>query len=84
MKKFVLYLSHIHTTKSTDTQTTALHEAASAGSLECVLYLMSQGADKASLNCNGETPFDCTTELEIREYICPRKENTQYMCDLNL
>ena len=53
--------------QSTVTQSTALHEAASAGSLECVQYLMSMGSDKAALNWNGETPFDCTTELEIRE-----------------
>ena len=35
--------------------------------------MLSQGANKAALNCNGETPFDCTTELEIREYVQEKK-----------
>ena len=55
--------------QSTDTQSSALHEAATAGSLECVQYLLGQGADRSALNCNGETPFDCSTQLEIRQCV---------------
>ena len=55
--------------QSTDTQSTALHEAATAGSLECVQYLLGQGADRSALNCNGDSPFDCSTQLEIRQCV---------------
>ena len=47
--------------------TSALHEAASANSLPTVQCLLSAGASVSAQNSAGETPFDSTTLVEIRQ-----------------
>ena len=53
-------------TQSSDTLSTPLHEAATVNSLPTVEFLISAGANLTAQNVAGETPFDCTTLLEIR------------------
>lgn len=58
----------ILSTQSTDTtQSTPLHEAASANSLDVVEYLLELGADISAKNSSGEVPFDCSTSVEVRK-----------------
>ena len=52
--------------QSSDTLSTPLHEAATVNSLPTVEFLISAGANLTAQNVAGETPFDCTTLLEIR------------------
>lgn len=53
--------------QSTDTLSTALHEAGAINSVDTVKYLLSVGANKGNINHAGELPFDSTNDPEIRK-----------------
>ena len=54
--------------QSTDTGSSALHEAARGEERAIVTYLTKNGADKTLRNNSGETPFDLAKSLECRRW----------------
>jgi ankyrin repeat protein len=51
--------------------TTALHSAASNGHTDCVMFLLSNGANKELKNHYGQTPYAKAATPEIRELVKP-------------
>lgn len=51
--------------------TTALHSAASNGHTDCVVFLLSNGANKELKNHYGQTPYAKAATPEIRELVKP-------------
>ena len=52
--------------QSSDTGSSALHEAAHGEERTIIAYLVKNGADKTLTNNSGETPFDLSKSLECR------------------
>lgn len=51
--------------------TTALHSAASNGHTDCVMFLLSNGANKELKNHYGQTPYAKAATPEIKELVKP-------------
>ena len=51
--------------------TTALHSAASNGHKDCVIFLLSNGADRELKNHYGQTPYAKAATPEIKDLVKP-------------
>ena len=54
--------------QSSDTASSALHEAAHSEQRAVIAYLIKHGADRTLKNSSGETPFDLAKSLECRRW----------------
>lgn len=57
--------------------TTALHSAASNGHTDCVVFLLSNGANKELKNHYGQTPYVKAATMEIKELVKPVNQDAE-------